>query len=276
MQIKQKLSVNQRISRTGKCTGAKLNYQVSAPGNTDRIDEAFELVRQTAPSYVGSARKQSIELVKVPGNGNYEFEVDYLPPEEKEEKQGNERIWRVEIKNCTTQTFEAKELVRIYNGDPDTVPPDPGTRINWDGKMDGDSKVLGTRVQTPEMREICVATYRKSKINTAFKRTLFSLAGRINSNAFHGWAPGEVLFESAVQSEPYTNTSGRDLVDITYTFAIRPAQNMTCGKVTVTPVSMWNTVWSISRRDVVNNTNVNCGIYESRIYDYGNFSALDI
>ena len=276
MQIKQKLSVNQRISRTGRCTGAKLRYQVTAPGNTDRLDEAFELVRQTAPSYVGEARKQSVELTGIPGNGSYEFEVHYLPPEPKEEKKGNERIWTVEIRNFTAQVYEAKELVKIYPASPEIIPPDPGTRINWDGRMDGDSKISGTRMMVPEMREICVATYRKSKINAAFKNTLFTLAGRLNSAAFHGWSPGEVLLESAVQDEPYTNTSGRELVDITYTFAIRPAREMVYGSVKLEPVSMWNTVWSISRRDVVNNININCGIYESRIYDYGNFSALDI
>ena len=92
--------------------------------------------------------------------------------------------WRVEIKNYTIQAFEAKELVRIYSGDPDIVPPDPGTRINWDGRMDGDSKVLGTRMQIPEMREICIATYRKSKINTAFKRILANAPARLMGNKY--------------------------------------------------------------------------------------------
>lgn len=276
MQIKRQLSARQTVNRSGKCTGAKLNYQVSVPDNLDRRSEALELVRSTAPAYVGNARKQTVELVKIPGNGTYEFEVNYAAPEPIEEKQGNERIWTFEIRKQTVRVFDARELVQTVPGNANTVPPNPGNRIGWDGRSDGDSKVEGALMIIPEIREICVATYRQSRINAAFRKKLFALAGKLNSTAFHNWAPGEVLLESAVQSDPFTNTSGRDLVDITYTFAVRPVQNIKINGVTINPVSMWNPIWTISRRDTVNNAIVNCGVYESRIYDYGNFAPLDI
>lgn len=276
MQIQRKFTIRQTVSRNGKCTEAKLGYTVRTPDNLDNREAALELVRQTAPAYLGSARLQNIELVKIPGDGTYEFDVFYRAPEPKEEKSGGERVWSFEIKNSPVRIFEAKELVRIYPTDPKIEPPDPGTRINWDGRMDGDSKINGTLAQVPEMREICVATYRQSRINTAFRRTLFSIAGKLNATVFHGWAPGEVLLESAVQSEPFTNTAGRELVDITYTFAIRPIQTVKISGIEVDAVSMWNTIWSISRRDAFNNASVNCGVYESRIYDYANFSPLDV
>ena len=276
MQIQRKLSARQTVSRNGQCTGAKLHYQVSTPDNLDRCSEALELVRNTAPDYVGNARKQNIELVKVPGNGTYEFEVNYLQPEAVEEKTGNERIWTFEIKNHSIRVFDAKELIQICPGNPKITPPDPGTRIGWDGKMDGDSRIEGALMNVPELKEICVATYRKSQVNTAFRKNLFFLAGKLNSTTFHNWAPGEVLFENAVQSDPFTNTAGKELVDITYTFIVRPVQKVKINGVTIDAVSMWNAIWSISRRDTVNNAVVNCGVYESRIYDYGNFSVLDI
>ena len=276
MQIQRKLTSRQTVNRNGKCTEAKLNYLISSPDNLDHRKEAMELVFKNTPSYIGNARLQEINLVKISGNGTYEFEAIYSAPEPKEEKSGGERVWSFAIKNSAVRVFDAKELVRIYPGDPDIVPPDPGTRINWDGKMDGDSKISGTTIQVPEMREICVATYKLSRINTAFRKALFNTAGKLNLTVFHGWAPGEVLLESAVQSEPFTNTSGRELVDITYTFAIRPVQDITVSGVKVDAVSMWNTIWSISRRDTLNNSSVNCGVYESRVYDYASFSPLDV
>ena len=181
MQIQRKLSAKQTVSRTGQCTGAKLSYQVNSPDNLDRSSEALELVRNTAPAYVGSARKQNIELVKIPGNGTYEFEVNYTLPEAVEEKVGNERIWTFEVKNHSVRVFDAKELVRIYPGNPKIVPPDPGTRIGWDGRMDGDSGIEGALVNVPELKEICVATYFARQVNTAFRKNLFpahSTAGR--------------------------------------------------------------------------------------------------
>ena len=276
MQIQRKFASRQSIDRTGKCTGAKLCYYVSASGNLDRSSEAFELVCANAPQYMGSARREKVELIKVPGNGTYEFEVTYLSPETKEEKNGNERIWSFEISCVKEQIFEAKELVKIYPGQDGITPVDPGSRINWDGTMDGDSKINGTQILVPQIYEYCVATYRYSKINTAFRRKLFALAGKLNSQNFHGWAPGEVLFIRAEQSDPYRNSRGIELVDISYSFAVRPAGMICCGGVKTEPVSLWNTVWAISRRDTVNNALVTCGVYESRVYDYGSFSILDL
>ena len=276
MQIQRKFASRQSVDRTGRCTGAKLCYCVSASGNLDQSDEAFELVCANAPYYMGRARREKVELVKVPGNGTYEFEVTYLAPEIKEEKSGNERIWSFEINCAKEQIFEAKELVKIYPVQEGITPVDPGSRINWDGEMDGESRVNGTQILIPQIYEYCVATYRYSKINTAFRKKVFALAGKLNAQKFHGWAPGEVLFVRADQSEPYTNTNGTELVDITYSFAIRPAGEISCAGVKTEPVSLWNTIWAISRRDAMNNAAVTCGVYESRIYDYGNFSTLDL
>ena len=75
MQIQRKLSTRQTVERSGICTSAVLNYLVSGPGNLDQRTEAFELVNSTAPQYIGRARKKTVELVRVPGNGTYEFEA---------------------------------------------------------------------------------------------------------------------------------------------------------------------------------------------------------
>lgn len=276
MQIQRKTASRQTVNRAGQCTSAKLFYQVKAPGNIDQSAAAFELVHSASPQYMGSARKEKIELVSIPGNGTYEFEVSYIVPESREEKNGNERIWSFEISCSRERIFEAKELVKIYPGANEITPPDPGTRIGWDGSADGQSRVEGTQILIPQIRESCVATYRSSKINTAFRKKLFALAGKLNSQNFHGWAPGEVLLVNAVQSEPYANSRGTELVDITYDFAVRPCRDVRCGGIKTEPVSLWNAVWAISRRNAVNNSAVTYGVYESRIYDYGCFSVLDL
>ena len=275
MQIQRKISTRQTVDRSGICTSATLNYLVSGPGNLDQRTEAFELVNATAPQYVGRACKNTVELVRVPGNGTYEFEVNYILPQTIETKENGDRIWQFEFSCSTQKIFEAKELVKIYNPQRNITPPDPGVQLRWDGNLDGDAKVNGTWAEIPELREICTATYRESHIDTTFRRNIFSIAGKINSRKFHGWSTGEVLFVQATLSQPYTNAKGQKLVDVKYVFNIRPSGKITFQELEVRPASMWNAVWDISRRNA-QNALASIGVYESRIYDYANFSVLDI
>ena len=276
MNIEQKLDVRRNHDRNGRCTNATLKYIVSYSGNLDNSEEAFDLVRRTAPEYVGAASRNSIALTRVPGNGSCEFEVNYSASGKNENYKGDERLWSFEVKTAKYHVSGARELVRVYDGNDKGSPPDPGTVIGWDGRIDGESDVSGAEIVIPEMYEYCTATYRASKINCAFRRKLFALSGKINASTFHGWDPGEVLLTRSVQSEPYTNSSGVELVDITYTFAIRPLTETVCAGVTLLPSSPWNIIWSISRRDAASDSTVVRGVYESRVYDAGNFSALNL
>ena len=275
MQIQRKLSVRQTVDRSGICTGATLNYLVCGSGNLDQRTEAFELVNATAPQYMGRARKNTVELVRVPGNGTYEFEVKYSLPQTMETKENGDRIWQFDVSCSTEKIFEAKELVKIYQPQSDIVPPDPGTMLRWDGNSDGDGCINGSWAEIPELQETCIATFRESHINNSFKRAVFAAAGKINSKKFHGWSTGEVLFVKASLSPSYTNAKGHKLVDIKYVFRIRPLGTVVRNQLKIEPVSMWNTVWDIPRRNVQNSL-MSVGIYESRIYDYANFSVLDI
>ena len=276
MNIEQKLDIRRNHDRNGRCTNATLKYIVSYSGNLDNSEEAFDLVRRTAPEYVGTARRNSIALTRVPGNGSCEFEVNYSASGKNETQKGDERQWSFEVKTAKYHVSGARELVRVYDGNDKGSPPDPGTVIGWDGRIDGESDVSGAEILIPEMYEYCTATYRASKINCAFRRKLFDLAGKVNTSTFRGWAPGEVLLTRAEQGEPYKNLRGTELVDVTYTFAIRPSAEVNCAGTLITPVSPWNIVWSISRRNAVNNSLEVSGIYESRVYDAGNFSALNL
>ena len=231
MQIHRKLASRRTLDRSGSCVTARLNYVVSNCGNRDKISEAAELVRRTAPDAIGAARKKHIELLGSSGNGTYEFEVSYAVPEPYTGNSGNERVWSFEVTTAKYRLTEAKELVRIREGNQDGTPPDPGTLIGWDGRMSGESEITGAVVLIPEMYERCVATYRASAINAAFRRKLLQLSGRTNAAPFHGWNPGEVLLTRAEQSEPYRNEREIELIDITYTFAIRPAGETVCAGV---------------------------------------------
>ena len=62
---------------------------------------------------------------------------------------------------------------------------------------------------------------------------------------------------------------------MTYVFNIRPLGKISREQMNIEPVSMWNPVWEIPRRNAQNEL-VPIGIYESRIYDYANFAVLDI
>ena len=276
MQIHRKLASRRTLDRYGSCVAARLNYVVSNCGNRDKISEAADLVRHTAPDAIGSARKKYIELINTGGNGTYEFEVSYAVPEPYTGNSGNERVWSFEVTTAKYRINEAKELVRIRKADPDVVPPDPGTLIGWDGRISGESEIAGAVVLIPEMYERCVATYRASAINAAFRRKLLQLAGRTNAAPFHGWNTGEVLLTRADQGKPYLNEREVELIDITYTFAIRPAGETSCAGIRIADAAPWNILWHIAKRDPAGNTTKVSGVYESRVYDSGNFSALHL
>lgn len=274
MQIHRKISSARTVNRFGKCDNAKLTYIVSECGPGDHTAAVMELVKQTAPLHLADSSRKKIVLVNVV-NDTYEVDVHYELPTSNDERAAGDRRWTLEVRSVNTHISDARELVKSVsvNG---FAAPDPGTAIGWDGVLDGESEISGASVKMPEIYEKCVATYLSSKVNSSLKRKIANAVGKLNSSSFHGWDGGEVLLLNVDQSEAYYNNAGDLLVDITYTFGIRPNGSRYSGGVKVSNCGGWSVLWNIMQRDPDGSSAVVCGVYESRVYDKTSFSQLGI
>ncbi|MBR7156379.1 MAG: hypothetical protein IKD22_06050 [Lentisphaeria bacterium] len=283
MQIHRSISSERTLERSGNCLNATLHYLVSDCPAGDQSDAAIALTAATAPEKVGNAIRKNIRLTGVYRDGVYALEVHYALPEavstlaeQKISRQAGDRRWSFEVKTVSRLISQGKELIRARSGADNVQPPDPGTLLEWDGTFDGSSEVNGAYAKIPEITECCVATFRAGKVNTAFRKKIFSVVGKTNSRTFRNWSPGEVLLLGAVQDEEYCNADNDELVDITFRFGIRPDYDCTLGPLTLKDAGGWNVVWTINRRDPVKNSSVVHGVYETRIYDRANFSLLNL
>ena len=283
MQIQKQLSTKRTLDRFGRYSEITLNYRVSGGGPGDHLDEAVALVCRTSPETIGSCHKKEMKLSGMQPGGIYEIEVVYArfdPTETERSKNGRRRAgdrnWSFEITTRTATVTEAKELVRSQFVSPELGMPDPGNLIGWDGRMDENSRVSGASVLVPEIYECCIAAYNEGAVTNAFRRKIWDLTGKTNATAFHGWNAGEVLLISAEQSTVYENDAGTNLIDITYKFAIRPQTDRICGGVRIKNPAPWNILWYIPTRDPGKRAAAACGVYESRVYDSGNFNKLNI
>lgn len=282
MQIHRSISTERTLERSGNCTSAVLHYLVSDCPAGDQSEAAIALTAATAPEKIGNAIRKQIRLTGICRDGVYTLEVQYSLPDElpsteqKSTRQEGDRRWSFEVKTTSRLITQGKELIRQEGNSAEMPPPDPGVLLNWDGALDGTSEINGAYAEIPEINECCIATFRADKINTAFRKKVFSAVGKTNSRTFRSWSAGEVLLLSAVQKTEYCNRENECLVDIIFRFGIRPAHDCTVGELTLKNSGGWNVVWTINRRDPVKNCSQICGIYETRIYDQANFALLGL
>ena len=113
-------------------------------------------------------------------------------------------------------------------------------------------------------------------VTPAYKGTLFSLTGKVNSASFKGLAAGECLFLGASGSK-----RGADDWEITYRFAGSPNRSgLVVGPITGISKKGWEYMWvryadsedpaakAIVKKPVA--------VYIERVYEEGNFAALGI
>jgi len=150
-----------------------------------------------------------------------------------------------------------------------------GGAIGWNGKSGAEMAIAGVDVPTAQLRETYTKVMRLSKITTAFKRTVASLVGKVNSGAFKGWNAGEVMFLGMSYSAPGKKSTK---VAVTFNFAIQPNESdaMVCGK----SISKkgFEYAWALSRASVeegVPKAEVEA-IYVDQVCEYASFSALGL
>jgi len=279
MNCQLKRTFTREISSAGNSRKGKLVYLVSGgvPDGGDPGAAALEAVRQNAPEYLGNTPRANLTLTRCHGSGVYEVEVEYrhIASDSSGRKIGEMR-WSFEACGSRERVLKGA-LLRSCSGNAGIPVPDPGERINWNGRSGDAEQVDGAVKLVPYLREKCVATFRESSITNTFKRTLYSLTGTVNSDPFHGWNSGEVLFCGVTSGLPFWNDSHIRLIDLTFSFAIRRNRtNFYFGGVNLGNVKGWEIPWSIDRAAPEGGLPRVLGVYLSRVYSSGDFSELKI
>ena len=113
-------------------------------------------------------------------------------------------------------------------------------------------------------------------VTSAYKGTLFSLTGKVNSGSFKGFAAGEVLFLGASGSK-----RGEDDWEITFRFAASPNRTgITIGDMTGIDKKGWEYLWV--RYEDAEDTAAKALVkkptaaYVEKVYEEGSFSSLGI
>ena len=269
MEIKLTNEITKALNERGVCTSATLRYLVSGAADTagSGSDSALAAIFAHAPAQFGSARKTGVRIAECRGNGNYLVEVEYeysrVSRQRLSGKRTGDKMWTFSSLGGREHILCGKELLSAVGGSSGITPPDPGLLINWNGRFGDAFRVGGTDIVTSDMRESCILTIDADDLTTRFCRTIGEMTGRVNAAPFHGWDTHEVLFLGAATGTPYANDAGRELVDVTYDFAIRPGIG-------------WDCRWEISQADPASRIVKLIGRYVTRIYNEGNFRALGL
>ena len=118
------------------------------------------------------------------------------------------------------------------------------------------------------------------EITGAYKGILFNLTGKVNSDTFKGFQPGEVLFLGATGSKRTQLGEDADW-EITYRFAGSPnVSGLTIGPITGITKKGWEYLWVryADQEDTAAKAIVKRPIaaYIERVYDDGSFAGLGL
>ena len=218
MQVKQLQDGSETWSTDGICTSAEIKYLIlDAKSKT----EAIQAVLAAAPKdYLGLVLKEvRFESYE---NGNIELSAVYVVEGSvviRIADDDEEAIVNFDCSGGTKHMTHAISQKKVYAEDGSTN-DDANCGIGWNGKVGGEAEFAGVDVPTADMRETYTKTMSVSKItDTDYKRKVAALVGKVNSEKFYGWEPGEIMFLGCSFSAPLR---GAKYVQVTYNFRIMP------------------------------------------------------
>lgn len=179
-----------------------------------------------------------------------------------------------ESSSQTTHITRALDTVAAFG----SVPNNPGDLVN----LDANGNVQGVDIQTSCISLTETHMIRRKNFTSAYRKTLSALTKHVNSKAFRGYDPGEVLFDSFTAALQLSSGKWR----VTYRFLIQsnePAFNI--GGLTVPAKYGWDYVWfcfAPTLKTLQNDDTQKAifqrirGGYVSRIYPYASFAPLKL
>lgn len=258
-------SRSSEVSRQG--AAATLRFKVMGSSNEDDVRA---LVEATLPAtYQGGKLMQyHVTAVWADGvldNGEWDVDASYAP-------QG--AVVNFSIGGATAHITQSKETVQRYSPGDDAPDFKGAIGVNNDS-------VEGVDIHVPKY-EWSETHYRPAaEITPVYRAILFDVAEKpVNSDAFRGFEPGEVLFLGCEGSK-----RGSDQWELTYKFAASrnradPDFVDDIGDITNVEKEGWDYLWIRyeDRKDTASHSLVKVpkAVYVERVYDKSDFADLEI
>lgn len=176
-------------------------------------------------------------------------------------------------------TFSTSGGLQHITQSKNTINSYPPTAEDYKGAIGYDGEnVQGVDITVPVFNFSETRYYPNSVVTNAFKANLGRKTGKINSNSFRSYDPGEVLFLGAEGQRQ--GDSSFDLWEITYQFAVQEnRQNFEVGDITVTALKKgWDYLWVRYAKSVGTNEVLKrpVAVYIERVYEETDFSTLGL
>lgn len=142
--------------------------------------------------------------------------------------------------------------------------------------VDGEGKAEGVDITCPVLQISRTLTVAAALVTQEYVQLLYALTGNVNSEPFHGYAAGEVLFLGATGS-----TRGDGQWEIAYKFAMSPnVSNLAIGELVITLKLGWEYIWVQfgPKKDPTSKgvAHVPRYAYVEQVYKYSDLNALGI
>ena len=236
---------------------------------TELDTEVRALVEATIPAIYGGLFFQSYHIAHQ-GGGVWEASARYGKVEQKEP---GESSYSFDTGGGTQKITQSLETVNKYAASGSTAPDFKGAiGVTHDN-------VEGVDITTPVYNFSETHYLAPAVVTNAYKSTLFGLTGKVNSDAFRGFAAGEVLFLGA--SGTRRGTGSDDDWEISFRFAAsKNRSNLTVGDISGISKKGWEYLWVRYADDVDDTAKAlikkPVAAYVEKVYDDAAFAALGI
>jgi hypothetical protein len=241
----------------GRIESATLRYNIIGTKNAATAD-AY-LIAMSPETILGGLKRGTSAVTKIASNG-FEGVIEYVRKE-------NTFTFSFETTGGTQHITQSYQTLGRYAAESFTAPNHKGAI----GVTDRD--VTGCDVIAPQLGFTMSKTF-DGTISIDFIKTLAGMTGRINSNPFLTFEPGEVLFEGASGSQ-----RGNESFDVSYKFKASPNVNgLEVGEIQVEYKRGWDYFWVqyLEKEDTESKTTkkVPFAAFVEAVYQEADFSPL--
>lgn len=206
-------------------TGATVPYIVHGAATEADIITA---VRDQTPPYYQSLIRKEIRIDEIIDSHEPLFSARVsVSYGQQAIKQPGESEFEFDTGGGTQRITQALATIAKYP----SGASDHGGAIGFDGE-----RVNGIDIPVPEYQFAETHYFAPSTVNDAFKLTVKNVTGKVNSDTFRGFPPGEVLFLGASGRQ-----RGNEDWQITYRFSVKSNQTgLTIGDFTGISLNGWD------------------------------------
>ena len=241
--------------------------------------EARRMVMEKSPSTLEGCPRTNVELDKHEGLALY-FRVCYAMDSGSTSTSSDAEEETVSF-DLTQSSITQKQAFQQKKYGAEA--PDAGLAIGWNGKSGDGCEVAGVEIPVSSIKKSYTRIMTLSKLTVAWERKIAGLFGSVNSTAWKGYQPGEVLFLGCTYSGV---NSRKTQFNVTFNFAVSfNEKDVTVGRdVSGKEIKVdktgWEYIWSITRPAFEGNGEYQVmkimGVYVSTVYRVADFKILGL